>query len=197
MTVIPLSPYLLFGGLFPRPEPDGLPVFDGPLTGVLPLDCFAIFSFLHKFDYLFNIEQVQFRKMVRDNWGHKRKMITGNSVADQIRRLLKKHGLTVKDLSNVILGAEHSYGPESLDTQERQRHLERVKKNLQRDAPILSSYKDILLDHLQYVPGTNRTIEQEIKLSRQQTAPEKFREIARNIGTEIRRHVSERHVDED
>lgn len=118
-------------------------------------------------------------------------------VADQIQRLLSEHGHSIREFSDIILGIETDCGPEGLDAQERERHYATVKKSLQRNSAKLVRYKDILLDHLECIPGTKRSLDREMTRERQKSAPKQFREIAQSIGSDIRDYVSEKYAEED
>lgn len=119
------------------------------------------------------------------------------SIADQIQRLLSENGLSIREFSDIIIGIDTDCGPEGLDTQARERHYEAVKKSLQRNSSKLARYKDILLDHLDDIPGTERGLNREMMRSRQEKAPKPFRQIAQSIGDDIRDYVREKYSEED
>ncbi|KJE35191.1 hypothetical protein UF64_11060 [Thalassospira sp. HJ] len=143
------------------------------------------------------IDQSTYTRVVGDIWGQLREMGRQILVSDQIQRLLSEHGLSIREFSDIILGIETDCGPEGLDARERERHYATVKKSLQRNSAKLVRYKDILLDHLECIPGTKRSLDREMTRERQKSAPKQFRDIAQSIGSDIRDYVSEKYSEED
>ncbi len=104
-----------------------------------------------------------------------------------IRHLLEKHGISQRAFSEIILGIENPNGPESMSAEEKNRHYDKFKKQLRRNSTALLGYYDILIDHLANMPGTQRTIEMEIRSTYRSNIPTNIAGASQKIGKEIRK----------
>lgn len=118
-------------------------------------------------------------------------------ISAKIRTLLEQHDISVKAFSDLILGTDERNGPENMSDAERKKHYERLKKWLRRASPKLVPCYNILLDYLDAVPNSQKSIEHEIQNTRQNRIPHNFQNMARGIGKEIREHLEEQITEYD